>query len=120
MKNKKFKGYIISDQAPKVGDKMICVQKKNFNFVNVETATDFQVKHNVIDTVNWKVIVEDKSITVHDLLEFKEQQEIVYASQSEKKKLVLTLSGGYKVYNNGEVVLETMTPVDAVKKYNLI
>lgn len=123
MKNRKFGDYTISDQAPKAGDKMICVQKKNFNFGKIETATSFQVEHNVIDTVNWKVIVNDGSVKVDDLLKFKEEQEVVYASHfgaNINKKLVLTLSGGYKVYNNNEVVLETMTPAYAAKTYNTI
>ena len=32
MKNIKFGEYTISDQTPKEGDKVICIQKTNFNY----------------------------------------------------------------------------------------
>lgn len=121
---RKFGNYWISEDAPKEGDKVICIVKNNFNFGQIETVTKLQADLGVVDRQSWKLIVDDKNaITVDGLLEFKQIQEVVYASHfggGKNKKLVLTLSGGYKVYNDNEVVLETMTPLEAVKKYNLI
>ena len=124
MKNRKFGEYTISDQTPREGDRVICIQKLNVNFGAIEMVNKTLADFNAVDTKNWKVIVDSKQeVTVDNLLKFKEEQEIVYASHFGRginKKIVLTLSGGYKVYDQGEVVLETMTPSDAVKKYNLI
>ncbi|MEK6829791.1 MAG: hypothetical protein AABY15_06755 [Nanoarchaeota archaeon] len=59
VKTKKFGDCIIfSDKTPKAGDKMICIQKNNFNYKKVVTATKQQVELGVIDTKNWKVIFE--------------------------------------------------------------
>ena len=55
MKTKKFGELTISDREPKVGDRMICIQKNNCNFghiINVET----EVSIPFIDMKNWKVI----------------------------------------------------------------
>ena len=74
-----------------------------------------------MEAVNWKVIVEESPVTVDGLIEFVQEHEVVYASSHGRvdKKLTITLAGGYKVYHNKKVVLETMNPSEAVKKYNL-
>ena len=121
MKNIKFGEYTISDQTPKEGDKVICIQKTNFNYGGIETVTKLQEELKIVDTVNWKVIVEESPVTVDGLIEFVQEHEVVYASSHGRvdKKLTITLAGGYKVYHNKKVVLETMNPSEAVKKYNL-
>lgn len=56
---KKFGEYtILPDAAPKIGDRMICIQKKNFNYKLIATATKQQVELGIIDTKNWKVILD--------------------------------------------------------------
>lgn len=63
MKNKKFKGYEISDREPKAGDIMICVWKKSVNYGQLsEPVTHLQVKIGSVDTKNWKVVesMEDR------------------------------------------------------------
>lgn len=120
---KKFGKYTISDQEPQAGNRVICIQKTNFNYEKIEVITEFQAKHKIADTVNWKVIVDEDAVTVEGLLEFKDSQEVTYASHfggGHNKKLVLTLHGGYRVYDQGEVVLEGMNPKSAIDKYNSI
>ena len=57
METKKFKGLLISDNEPKVGDVMICIQKKNVCYGQLsEPVNHFQVKSGAIDTINWKVV----------------------------------------------------------------
>ena len=53
---KKVKGYEVTNDEPKEGDSMICVQRKNINYGLVVTATKQQVELNTIDKTNWKVI----------------------------------------------------------------
>lgn len=120
---KRFGNYWVSDDAPKEGDKVICIQKNNFNYGTVEIVTKIQASLGVVDTANWKVIVDSKSeITLDGLKVFAKEHEVVYASSRGRvnKSLTITLAGGYKVYHNEEVVLETMTPAYAVKTYNTI
>jgi len=60
-------------------------------------------------------------LSVDALMEFKNQMEETYASQSGSdihKKLVVTALGNYKVYHNKELILETMQPFTAIEKYN--
>ncbi len=119
---KRFGNYWVSDDAPKEGDRVICTQKNNFNFGNIEIVTKMQADLGIVDK-NWKVIVDSKNeITLDGLKEFATEHEVVYASSRGKvnKRLTITLAGGYKVYHNEEVVLETMTPAYAVKTYNTI
>lgn len=48
-------------------------------------------------------------------------QKVLYASSSkDKKRLYANTGGAYEVWSNGEKVLETMQPFDAVEKYNSI
>lgn len=57
----------------------------------------------IVDTANWKVIVDSKDeITLDGLKEFAQEHEVVYASSRGKvnKRLTITLAGGYKVYHN--------------------
>lgn len=121
---KKFGNYIISDETPKEGDRVICIQKRNFNFGKIEVVTKIQADLGVVDSKNWKLITNSENeITVEGLNEFKNKQEVVYASrfgQGVNKKIVLTLSGGFKVYNNNEVILENLNVTEAVKTYNLL
>lgn len=58
MKAKKVNGYEIQDRKPKAGDVMICINKKSVNYGILEEATEFQVKNSVIDTKNWKVVID--------------------------------------------------------------
>lgn len=121
---KKIGNYSISDQEPKEVDRVICIQKTNFNYGKINTVTKMQARLKMVDTDNWKVIVDDsQAITAQGLNEFKESQEVLYASHVDKginKKLVLTLSGGFKVYNKNKVFLVTRSPEDAVNAYNLL
>jgi hypothetical protein len=120
---KKIGNYSVSDDAPKEGDRVICIQKTNFNYGKIETVTKIQAERGIVDRANWKVIVDDSAITAQDLREFKETYEVTYAHKfgnGINKKLVLTLSGGYKVYNNDEVILENMSAIDALNTYNLL
>ena len=120
---KRFGNYWVSDDAPKEGDRMVCIQKNNVNFGSVNTVTKTQVDLDILDTKNWKVIVDSKQeVTLAGLKEFATDHEVVYASSRGRvnKRLTITLAGGYKVYHNEEVVLETMTPAYAVKTYNTI
>jgi len=120
---KRFGNYWVSDDVPKEGDRVICIQKKNVNFGSVSTVTKIQADLGIVDRQNWKLIVDSKQeVTLDGLREFATEHEVVYARSSGrvKKKLVINLAGGYKVYHNDEVVLETMTPAYAVKTYNAI
>ncbi len=65
----------------------------------------------------------DNHVTVAGLLDFRDSKETVYASHygsGISKRLVMTHAGGYKVYEQNVVALETMSPQAAVEKYNSI
>ena len=69
IKLRKFKGHFISDIAPKIGDTVICTQRKNFNYGLTSV-----VKNLIIDTKNWKVIIPPKKtytlwITIEEHIE---------------------------------------------------
>jgi hypothetical protein len=59
-----------------------------------------------------------------DLKEFQDYLltfEAVYAHDSKRKKrLVITGNGGFKIYDNKEVVWEGIQPLRAIEKYNSI
>lgn len=54
-KLRKFKGHFITDAEPKIGDTVICTQRKNFNYGLTSVVTDLYT-----DTKNWKVIIPPK------------------------------------------------------------
>lgn len=58
-------------------------------------------------------------ISVKELREWKLNQKLLYASSSsDKKRLYVTLAGGYEVSSNGRIVYETNLSYEAVEKYN--
>ena len=63
MKTRKFKKFIISDEEPKMGNTMVCVQKKNINFGKTTIITIPNGK-TVLDTKNWKVIVQPQQYKI--------------------------------------------------------
>jgi hypothetical protein len=72
MTTKKFKGFIVTDELPKAGDIMVCINRKYINYGETCEATHLQVKHKTIDTKNWKVVVnleERKEAIVDDVIE---------------------------------------------------
>ena len=57
MKKKKLKGYEFSNREPKIGDTMICVNKKSVNYgLLSQPVTKLQIDVGSIDTINWKVV----------------------------------------------------------------
>ena len=66
--------------------------------------------------------MKDKQIlNVNDLIDWKADKEVEYAGNYGKgshKSLRATLSGGYRVYNHNEIVLECIQPFNAIEKYN--
>ena len=54
----KFGEYWVSDDAPKEGDRVICIQDTSVNFGKIEAVNKILAKHNLVDTKNWKVIVD--------------------------------------------------------------
>ena len=69
---KTFKGFIVTEKLPKVGDTMVCINPKSVNYGETCIATHLQVKHETIDYKNWKVVVnleERKEAIVDDVIE---------------------------------------------------
>lgn len=57
------------------------------------------------------------------MLEYKSSKgndEVLYAGQLPLKKLTFTLSGGYRVYHNNELVYDGLDGYWAVNRYNEI
>lgn len=64
-----------------------------------------------------------QEITVNDVLEFKNVEKVLFASDiigTYSKHLYLTLYGGYEVYKNKSLVKQCSQPFDAVECYNAI
>ena len=60
-------------------------------------------------------------IEINQLLEFKDSNEVIYASSSsENKKFTISLHGGYRVYVNNELKFESTQPYPAIEFYNEI
>lgn len=60
-------------------------------------------------------------VDVNGLIDFQNEKLVLFArSSKENKTLYATLRGSYEVWHKGEKVLQTTTPVIAVKKYNSI
>ena len=54
-----------------------------------------------------------------DLIDWKNQQRILYASCSKsQKKLFCDLHGNYEVYKKGQLIIETSQAHQAIKEYN--
>lgn len=71
-KTQTLKGFKYSENEPKAGDVMICIQRKNVSFGELCTATHIQVKSGMLDTVNWKVVEnmkERKQLIVDTVIE---------------------------------------------------
>lgn len=61
------------------------------------------------------------TIELQDLQEWKEGKEVLFVSSTrEKKRLVATLNGGFKVIVDNVVIYECIQPYLAVDKYNSI
>ena len=52
---KKVKGYEITDEIPKEGDTVVCVQRNNFNYGKTEIVTKQQAELGTVDK-KWKVV----------------------------------------------------------------
>lgn len=77
MSTKKFKGFTYTEDAPKGGDTMVCINPKSADFGSTEIATYIHVKSKTIDTKNWKVITnieERRQTIVDDVIEDIKQQ----------------------------------------------
>ena len=60
-------------------------------------------------------------IEITELLEFKDANEVIYASSSsESKKFTLSLHGGYRVYVENKLKFESSQPYPAIEYYNNI
>ena len=58
-------------------------------------------------------------INVKDLFKWKDEQKIIYASDTDKKKkLIYTLQGNYEMWRNGKIMNETIPENQAVSDYN--
>ena len=70
---KKFKGFIVTDAEPKIGDIMVCVNKGSINYgLLINPVNDAQTRSGSIDTNNWKVVTnleERKEAIVDDVIE---------------------------------------------------
>jgi len=72
MKTKKFKGFIVTNEIPKKGDTIVCIDSKSRFYGSTEVVTHFQVKNKTVDTKNWKIVVnieERKETIVDDVIE---------------------------------------------------
>jgi hypothetical protein len=58
-------------------------------------------------------------INTEDLLDWRNKKELTYAScHKSSLELTCTLMGGYKLYHNKKLILETDQVMICVKKYN--
>ncbi len=65
--------------------------------------------------------MEKHVVSINNLIEWTLTKKVEFASnhgRGNNKKLYVTLSGGYEVWNQGERILETMSPTAAINKYN--
>lgn len=72
MNTKKFKGFIVTDALPKTGDTIVCINKKSIHYGFTEIATHIEVKNEIIDCKNWKVVVnvdKRKEAIIDDVIE---------------------------------------------------
>lgn len=59
------------------------------------------------------------TIQVNDLIEFKENEEVVFAYCSKtNRKMTISLNGNFKLYKNNELKYEVMQPYQAVELFN--
>lgn len=60
-------------------------------------------------------------LKTQELREWHLEQRVMFAmSTKEEKRLYATLSGGFEVWHNDKVILETLQQFEAVKIYNSI
>ena len=60
-----------------------------------------------------------QTLNVNDLLEYKDEQEVLYASNSKNQlRLYILLDGSYRVELTGTTLLKTMQPSDAIELFN--
>lgn len=66
--------------------------------------------------------MKEPHLTIQSLLNFKKEAELTYCSCSGtiNKRLTITCSGGYKVYHNKELLLETLDVSLAIETYQNI
>lgn len=79
-------------------------------------------KVQAIRSMKRDFFIINTEITVDDLIDWKEQKFVEFASSYGRvnKKLCATLSGGYKVFHNRICILECIQPYQAVELYNSI
>lgn len=60
-------------------------------------------------------------VKLEDLTAWKQDEKIIFASSTNgNKQLFATLTGGFEVWHNKKLVLETIQPYLAIEKYNSI
>ncbi len=65
--------------------------------------------------------METHTVDVADLLQWKSEQKVLFASSTkENKQLFANLNGGFEVFVNGILVKECIQPYVALETYNLI
>jgi len=63
----------------------------------------------------------ENELNVNDLLEWREKQKLMYATDSRKnKRLLLNLNGGFEIEVKGEIVWQGVQAYSAVEAYNEI
>ena len=85
MATRKFKGMTITDDLPKKGDIIVCIQKKNFNYGQT-TVNNFD-DPALMDTKNWKVVLEPKN-TLMGLERYPEFKKLVMEIANETCKKI--------------------------------
>lgn len=65
--------------------------------------------------------MKNQELEIAPLQEWMAENEVTYASSTHpKKKLNMTMNGGFKLYHNNEVVWQGIQPFRAIEKYNAI
>ena len=65
--------------------------------------------------------MKNHKIDLEGLLDYKNNQRVLYAkSSAQNKALYILANGGYEVEHNGIVALRCNQPYEAVEKYNSI
>jgi hypothetical protein len=65
-------------------------------------------------------INKTQQLEISDFQEWLISNEALYAAEGTRKKLTVTMNGGYNIYHNGEIVYQCMQPYSAIEKYNSI
>lgn len=74
MKTRKFGKFIITDELPKIGDTMVCIQRSNFNYE--QTIINGISDPDMVDTKKWKVVLKPEN-NLQGLERYPEFKELV-------------------------------------------